>query len=224
MTKYTKSEVADAIAELRTMLRPGDTVFTNLKHVSKSGMMRIIQPIIMQVDIDRLVKSHDYQHAPVRYTNLSDGEINRRYIGWLVAKALEEPSDGDQGVKMGGAGMDMGFALVYALSHKLFPEGFDCIGDGCPSNDHSNVRYNACAVCGKVLERQHYRTVAEMDSAETREAYKWLIGGSGLDWYGSDPKHKRKNRGHDAACCSRACATGPWHHSSGGYALNHKWL
>ena len=39
---------------------------------------------------------------------------------------------------MGGAGMDMGFALVYELSHALYPDGFDCIGEGCPANDHNN--------------------------------------------------------------------------------------
>jgi hypothetical protein len=39
---------------------------------------------------------------------------------------------------MGGAGMDMGFALVYNLSRSLYPNGFDCIGESCPSNDHVN--------------------------------------------------------------------------------------
>lgn len=40
----------------------------------------------------------------------------------------------------------MGFELVYSLSRTLFPDGFDCIGEGdgygtfCPSNDHSNDR------------------------------------------------------------------------------------
>jgi hypothetical protein len=32
----------------------------------------------------------------------------------------------------------MGFALVYALGRKLYPDGFDCAGERCPSNDHSN--------------------------------------------------------------------------------------
>lgn len=34
--------------------------------------------------------------------------------------------------------MDMGFWAVYQLSYGLFKGGFGCIGEGCPSNDHSN--------------------------------------------------------------------------------------
>ena len=41
-------------------------------------------------------------------------------------------------IRMGGAGMDMGFALAYNLGRCLFPDGFACIGERCPSNDHSN--------------------------------------------------------------------------------------
>jgi len=43
-----------------------------------------------------------------------------------------------EGAKASGCGMDMGFALVYDLSRILFKEGFECIGEHCPSNDHSN--------------------------------------------------------------------------------------
>jgi hypothetical protein len=42
------------------------------------------------------------------------------------------------GIKQHGAGMDMGFGLVYTLSRSLYPNGFECIGERCPSNDHSN--------------------------------------------------------------------------------------
>jgi hypothetical protein len=49
------------------------------------------------------------------------------------------PNDqSDGGLKIGGCGMDMGFALVYALGRKLYPDGFDCAGERCPSNDHCN--------------------------------------------------------------------------------------
>jgi hypothetical protein len=34
--------------------------------------------------------------------------------------------------------MDMGFHLVYTLSYALYPQGFGCVGERCPSNDHSN--------------------------------------------------------------------------------------
>lgn len=43
--------------------------------------------------------------------------------------------------------MDMAFAVVTTLSHYLYPDGFECIGQselqgirghGCPANDHMN--------------------------------------------------------------------------------------
>jgi hypothetical protein len=34
--------------------------------------------------------------------------------------------------------MDMGFALVHVLSYRLYPNGYGCIGEGCPSADHNN--------------------------------------------------------------------------------------
>lgn len=37
-----------------------------------------------------------------------------------------------------GCGMDVGFSLVYNLGWVLFPNGFECVGERCPSNDHSN--------------------------------------------------------------------------------------
>lgn len=38
-----------------------------------------------------------------------------------------------------GCGMDMGFHVVYELGYTLYGrDGFICIGERCPSNDHSN--------------------------------------------------------------------------------------
>lgn len=116
MTKAQKAtERAAAIERLREWLKPGDTVYTILRHVSRSGMSRSIA----------LVKPDD--------DDMTD-------LTWSAAKAgVGSGLDRDRGgVKMGGCGMDMGFALVYELSHVLFPDGFGCIGKGCPSNDHSN--------------------------------------------------------------------------------------
>ena len=114
MTKRQKQERDEAIAELRKWLKPGDTVHTILRHVSRSGMQREISPII-----------HD-----------ADGPND---VGYLAAPALgDRIGNKHGGIIMGGCGMDMGFALVYNLSHVLFPEGFGCIGERCPSNDHPN--------------------------------------------------------------------------------------
>ena len=103
----------EAIARLQEWLKPGDTVFTNVTHVSRSGMSRNIKVYKFEND------------EPL-------------FIGYNVAKAVGLPFTHDDAVKIGGCGMDMGFALVYELSATLFRDGFDCIGSGCPSNDHSN--------------------------------------------------------------------------------------
>ena len=101
-----EQERQDAVRELREMLKPGDTVYTDLKHVSRSGMTRIIMPLIIR------------DNSP-------------RYLGWLVAKAIDSPYDRKkEGVRIGGCGMDMGFELVYVLSRYLFPDGFKVEGRG----------------------------------------------------------------------------------------------
>jgi len=110
-----ENEKQEAIARLRAMLKPGSTVYTILRHVSRSGMSRTIGAQVIK-----------------------DGEPVD--IAAWAAKAIGQPLDRDRwGVKMGGCGMDMGFELVYNLSYWLFKNsGFYCIGEGCPANDHSN--------------------------------------------------------------------------------------
>lgn len=116
-----KAERIAALETLRAMLPPGSTVHTILRHVSSSGMTRAISPVVCD-----------------------DGSPHD--ITYLVVRAVEGFSFDQKwgGIRMGGAGMDMGFSLVYTLSSVLYPDGHECIGDGpeyrdrCPSNDHSN--------------------------------------------------------------------------------------
>jgi hypothetical protein len=119
MTKAQKAgQAKEAIETLREILPPGSTVHVYCTHVSRSGMSRNIVPLAIYVD--------------------DDGQPQTRHIGYLVSKAIDARANGDQGVKMGGCGMDMGFGLVHSLSYMLHPEGFGCTGERCPSNDHSN--------------------------------------------------------------------------------------
>jgi macrodomain Ter protein organizer (MatP/YcbG family) len=112
--KVTKEERQQAIDWLREQLKPGDTVSTILRHVSRSGMQRRISCII----------------------NTENGPFDADY--W-VSKAIGVRLHEKGGIVMGGCGMDMGFHLVYMLSHRLWPDGFDCVGDKrCRSNDHFN--------------------------------------------------------------------------------------
>jgi len=115
MTKAQVAERDKAREELRGMLKPGDTVYTILRHCSRSGMQRTIDAVTMRN---------------------GDGVSS---LGPRVAVAIGAKFDRDRwGTKMGGCGMDMGFHLVYNLSYALNPGGFGCIGEGCRSNDHSN--------------------------------------------------------------------------------------
>jgi hypothetical protein len=118
MPRVSKREQAEAVERLREWVRPGDTVYCVLRRVSKSGMTRVIDLKALDTSDERRPVTH---------------------IGYNAAKALGLPyDDRRQGIKIGGAGMDMGFALVYDLGWKLFGEGWTCTGPGCPSNDHTN--------------------------------------------------------------------------------------
>lgn len=113
----SREAVEDARAQLRAILPPGSTVYTVLRHVSASGMSRDI----------------------ACYAAPGDGERDPRWITWWVATACGfRWNDDREAVRIGGAGMDMGFAIVYDLAHVLYPDGFECAGERCPSNDHSN--------------------------------------------------------------------------------------
>lgn len=105
-------------------IRPGSTVYTVMTHRSRSGMRRSIKLVIPAT-----VSNRHGEHA---------GVVD---VSWAVARAVGWRFDRDNGgVIIDGAGMDMGFHAVYSLSRTLFPQGHDCIGEGCPSNDHNNRR------------------------------------------------------------------------------------
>ncbi len=110
-----KSEREEAITHLRKVLKPGDTIFTVLRHVSRSGMMRHIS--VLKIESADRILDLDFNAS--------------KALGWSRV-------DKGDGVKVSGCGMDMGFHIVYSLSQELFPDGFDCIGKNCPSNDHVN--------------------------------------------------------------------------------------
>ena len=109
----SKSDM-EAVERLRNWLKPGDTVYTSVVHVSRSGMQRSIK--VYQIK----------DNQPL-------------FLSYNVAKALGSGYDQHrEAVKISGCGMDMGFHLVYELARTLWPNGYDCIGDKCPSNDHRN--------------------------------------------------------------------------------------
>lgn len=105
-TKKQLQERDEARATLRELVersqkrRDGSPViYTLLRHVSKSGMSRDITLKI--VDDEGTLRDITYTAA------LAIGEKPRDNYGWRV-------------IRVHGCGMDMGFHLVYSVSHALY--------------------------------------------------------------------------------------------------------
>ena len=126
----SKTDRDEAITELRARLKPGQEILCVLRHVSRSGMQRVIDLKVIE-----------------------GGEM--RGLGWSAARALDMRYDTKrEGIVVGGCGMDMGFAIVYELGAALWRDGFNCVAAGpdvsktspymaCPSNDHANREHNS---------------------------------------------------------------------------------
>lgn len=131
MSKKIDTERADAIKQLRAMLKPGATVNTILRHCSASGMTRVIDLVITHRPVDLEYPLLPPERAEYKGQRDYDGTPTRkrrapeiRSIGWLAAKAMGDTYDRKrEGIKIGGCGMDMGFALVYNLGATLWPNG-----------------------------------------------------------------------------------------------------
>lgn len=90
----------EALEMLSKILKPGDTVYTVLRSVSKSGMSRKIDMFMV------------------------DHEKNLSYLSGYAANACGHSRDARGAIKISGCGMDMGFDLVYSLGRVMFPDGF----------------------------------------------------------------------------------------------------
>jgi hypothetical protein len=102
MTKRQSLEAEDAKKTLRELLPPGSTVLCILRSVSRSGMSR---------EISFLTKDH--QNVTGLFALVGDYRRGKR-----------------DGLTVSGCGMDMGFAVVYDVSRRLYPGGFGIEGEG----------------------------------------------------------------------------------------------
>ena len=110
---------ADSAAYLKTILKPGDEVRTILRSCSRSGMSRRISLVVAR---NGEVQDITYHAARAMGEKIKQG-------GQYVQ---------DAGIVIGGAGMDMGFSLVYDLSRYLFPDGFAALMGLAPSGHNMN--------------------------------------------------------------------------------------
>ena len=98
--KYTTPDEARTTLK-RLGVKPGTTIYTLCRRVSTSGMSRVIDLFVI------------HKNQPVS-------------IAWcaaaLMSYSLDSHSNG-YGLKVSGAGMDMGFHVVYSLGSVLWPKG-----------------------------------------------------------------------------------------------------
>lgn len=123
------SDRIEAISHLREMLNPGDTVTTQVMHVSPSGMSRTIQCEVIAYRVDNVYPMKDgrtdYDAKPIKRTRKSYiADITHNVAVAIGARYNQKHG----GVVMGGCGMDMCFAAVYDLGRTLFPYGFGVEG------------------------------------------------------------------------------------------------
>lgn len=98
-TKNT--EQRQAIDELRELLEPGETIWTVVRHVSKSGMARAIDAYVFRTDE-------------------STGQPYKLWLSPKIARACGmQFHQKYEAVWLQGCGMDMGFHLVNTLSYAL---------------------------------------------------------------------------------------------------------
>jgi len=176
-TKAEKQKYRDDLLE---MLPPGTTVHAVLRHVSRSGMTRWIDLYFIE-----------------------DGHPH--WLSYRAAAVMDQTFDKRREcIKIGGCGMDMGFALVYNLSRALYPDGYGCIGEGCPANDHFNG----------------HRDYTPHDKAKEREC----PGCKGEGSYQVNFLYGEPRIMECRTCQGKGrLEAGNWH-NDGGYALKHRWI
>ena len=96
----------EAIIKLKELLKPNDTVYCILTKLSNSGCYRHI---------------NFYKF----YSGKSNLVTNKYWLSFLISIALKLSfKEKTNSVGIGGGGMDMGFHIVYELSHLLFKDGY----------------------------------------------------------------------------------------------------
>lgn len=120
--RKSDAEKNEAIERLLQVVEPGDTVYTILRHVSRSGMQREIS----LVAIDRSVIAKLDGDIAARYVTDVIAKLSHdalTTIDYWAARALGYRTGKHGGIVVGGCGMDMGFHLVYNLGRTLWPKG-----------------------------------------------------------------------------------------------------
>ena len=88
------------------MLQENETVYTVLRHVSRSGMLRYIDAYVMR------------NNEPRRIIQVLNEDQLKQVLDMFKYVRDKE------GFKISGSGMDIGYHLVYTISQILFNDGY----------------------------------------------------------------------------------------------------
>jgi len=102
-TTTKQAEKQEQIAKLKEWMPEGSTIYTILRHVSSSGMMRCVSVVVFDKETGRPFHPN-YATA--------------KAIGYKLTT-----KNGCDCLKIGGCGFDAGHDVVYALSHALYGNG-----------------------------------------------------------------------------------------------------
>ena len=92
--------IQDRKEQIKQYVNEGDTLYTDVQSVSRSGMSRHIRVYAIK------------DNEPINLSSWVADILKRRFI------------DKDSSVMVRGCGMDMGFEVVYCLSYALFQDGY----------------------------------------------------------------------------------------------------
>ncbi len=96
--KFTKEQIQEAIKDLRSIVKSGDTVYHFVSHVSSSGMFRCISFMVIK------------KNKPI-------------CLDWYIERICDyNRNEKHTGVSVSGCGMDMGFSVVYNLASAIFKD------------------------------------------------------------------------------------------------------
>lgn len=112
----------EAIARLLKTVAPGDTVYSILRHTSRSGLQREIS--LVAVDRLAVVSFPEWDESREAVVAAVAREALTALDYWVV-HGFGYRIGKHGGIVVGGGGMDMGFHLVYNLGRRLWPNGTD---------------------------------------------------------------------------------------------------
>lgn len=153
MTKAQRAERQEAIEKLRDWIKPGDTVHTILDSVSRSGMSRVIRVVLLKCDENgRAIDMHP-NHAIGKALDMRHAKRNGHEQDGLV---------------IGGCGMDMGFHLVNSLSTVLYGGygRFECpachhVRERTSTREEQLTDWPSCDKCGQPMTIGGYKCLGK---------------------------------------------------------------